>query len=124
MFCLSNQSATSTSFGAMFLLSVAGLFVLGALGPQPVDAFSLQNRCDSSRHRCKLKATRRNAILVNENTQSSTKHNIDIAKVWASSLEETVDWHASSRRYLSDGLPTLEDSSRGTSEHHSNSSTP
>ena len=108
----------------MFLLSVAGLFVLGALGPQPVDAFSLQNRCDSSRHRCKLKATRRNAILVNENTQSSTKHNIDIAKVWASSLEETVDWHASSRRYLSDGLPTLEDSSRGTSEHHSNSSTP
>merc|ERR1712137_1021128 len=114
-----------TSFGAMFLLAVAGLFILGATtGPHSsVDAFSLQNKYDSScRHqRCKLKATRRNAILIDENTKSHTKHNIDIARVWASSLEEKIEWHASSRRYLSDGLPTLEN--REPTDDHNNSST-
>ena len=51
----------------------------------------------------------------------STNTQIDIASVWANSLEHKIPWHAGSRRYLSEShsvLPSLGDDENDVGEQH------
>ena len=119
MVFLPSQSAASASFAAMLFLSVAGFLVLSAIGQHShrVHAFQLHSRCFGSRKRplSTSIAARRDDVTCGSSLPQKTKtnrnkHSDDIAQVWANSLEHKIPWHASSRRYLSDGLPALDPS--------------
>lgn len=111
MIFLPRESALSTSFAAMLLLSAVGFLLLMAIGPHShsANAFQLHTRCMGSRQRTFSSATfaarhgdETASLPAKAYLQSGNCNNqVDIAKVWAHSLENKIPWHASSRRYLS-----------------------
>ena len=111
MIFLPKDSALSTSFAAMILLSVAGFLLLMAISPHShsANAFQLHSRCMgrrqiacssvtfAARHGDETASLPAKVYLKSGNCNNQ----VDIAKVWANSLEDKIPWHASSRQYLS-----------------------
>ena len=123
------HSAASTSIAMVFLLHLIGLLVLVPIGPYSNSASAFQSQCVGPRtSKTILSAARRddtNGALRQKTKGIHKNYDTDIARVWAKSLEETIPWHASSRRYLSQGshatLPSLvdEDAKETNQNHHS-----
>lgn len=105
---LPKESASSTSFAAMFLLYLTGLLVLVTIGPNShsVNAFQL-HRLGPRTCKTVIFATRRDGATdtLPHNTKANSVHknyNDNIAKVWVNSLETKIPLPASSRPYLSE----------------------
>jgi len=99
-----------TFFAILEIYSI-GLLFLAILGPHShysADAFQL-HRCSYSCGRSQ-DAFRSFTILAagqNEDTNYGCASNVknnqpNIAKLWASSIEQQIPWHAGSQRYLAD----------------------